>query len=266
MFIDRNKDTGSLLVENGFLSKTIELFETHQNDTTSSVLLAIINVIASMVSVKLLDVASLCEQGLVEYLMSAFIAISSVLEEDVAADHASSLFIPLLDTLRHLLRGLEAGIKRAVRSKDESRDNREVSYEVTQLEEQLNCCKVLTELNGVLITLLCFDDTDVQDWSCQCLFLSAELFGGENEESFSEDNLECLTDAIQLFDDRKKKLLLRVVKRFITSNSSLRKVLLENGSHLCQYLVELCSATAGDVDQKAVKIIASDILNLLKEK
>ena len=266
MFIDRNRDTGSLLVDNGLLSKTIDLFESHQNDTRSSVLLAIVNVIASMVAVKNLDVSSLCEQGLVEYLMSAFIAISSVLEEDVAADHASSMFIPLLDTLRHLLRGLEVGVKRAVRSKDESREKKEVSYEVAQLEEQLNCCKMLTELNGVLMTLLCFDDVDVQEWSCQCLYLSAELFGGESEESFSEDNLECLTDAVQLFDDKKKKLLLRVVKRFITSSSTLRKVLLENGNDLCRYLMEICSSTATNVDQKAVRTIATDILSLLTDK
>ena len=266
LFIDRNKDAGSLLVDNGLLFKTIDLFETHQNDTRSSVLLAIVNVIASMIEAKHFDVKSLCEQGLVEYLMTAFIAISSVLEEDVAAEHASSLFIPLLDTLRNLLRGLEAGVKRAVRSREENKGKRELSHEVAQLEEQLNCCKILSELNGVLITLLCFDDDDVQDWSCQCLYLSAELFGGEYEESFSEDNLECLSDAIQLFDDRKKKLLLRVVKRFITSSSSLRKVLYESGANLCRYLTELCSVATTNADQKAVKTTATDILNLLSSE
>ena len=266
MFIDRNTEAGSLLVENGFLSKTINLFEAHQNDARSSALLAIVNAIASMVAVKSFDINLLCDQGLVEYLMSAFIAVSSVLEEDVDAEEASSMFIPLLDTLRHLLRGLEAGVKRVVRPSDEERDNRGLSYEVAQVEEQLSCCKVLTELNGVLITLLCFDDVDVQDWSCQCLYLSAELFGGENEESFSEENLECLTDAIQLFDDKKRKLLLRVVKRFITSSMSLRKILIENGGLLCQHLVELCSRTASNADQKSVRATASDILSLLQDK
>lgn len=265
LFIDRNRDAGSLLVDNGLLLRAIDLFDAHQNDTRSPVLLAIINVIASMVATKNHDVASLCEQGLVDYLMSAFIAISSVLEEDVAADHASSLFIPLLDTLRHLLRGLEASVKRAVRSRDENKDKGEISQQIARLEEQLGSCRMLSELNGVLITLLCFDDEDVQDWSCQCLYLSAELFGGEYEDSFSEDNLECLSDAIQLFEDKKKKLLLRVVKRLITTSLSLRRVLYGNGDQLCRYLTELSSTPATNADQKAIKTTAIDILNLLKE-
>eukprot|EP00112_Aurelia_sp_Birch-Aquarium-sp1_P013266 Seg2809.6 transcript_id=Seg2809.6/GoldUCD/mRNA.D3Y31 product="Serine/threonine-protein kinase ULK4" protein_id=Seg2809.6/GoldUCD/D3Y31 len=244
------------------VAKIIDLFETHQEDTQSSALLAIVNVIASMTSAINTDIASVYKQGLVEYLMSAFIAVSSVLDEDTGGDRASLLFLPLLDTLRHLLKCLEAGVKRVVRLKGEKSKD-EISREVAYVEDLLTNSKILSGLNGVLITLLCFDDEDVQEWSCQCLYLSAELFGGEYEESFSEDNLECMSDAIQMCDDKRKKLLLRIVKRFATSSRFLLRVLKENGEELIHYLEELSSGIGSNPDQKSIQAIAAEILALV---
>ena len=262
-YLDRNKETASALAKQGMVAKIIDLFETHQEDTQSSGLLAIVNVIACMTSAVNTDIAVVYKQGLVEYLMSAFIAVSSVLDEDTGGDRASLLFLPLLDTLRHLLKCLEAGVKRVVRLKGEEKSKDEISKEVAYVENLLTSSKILSELNGVLITLLCFDDEDVQDWSCQCLYLSAELFGGEYEESFSEDNLECMSDAIQICDDKRKRILLRIVKRFATSSRFLLRVLQENGEELIQYLEELSSGNGSNPDKKAIQGIATEILALV---
>ncbi len=203
--MDHNKDSAKYFIEKDIVIKVLELFERHQDNTRSSTLLAIINFIASVISACSKDVALICQQELIDYLVSAFIAASAVLEEDETGENASLLFLPLLDTLRNILRSLESQVKRVVRSKEDvSKVRNERNQDVYNVEQLLQRCKILSELNGVLITLLCFDDEDVQEWSTHCLYISAELFGGEYEASFSEDNLECLIDAIQLSNDNVK--------------------------------------------------------------
>ena len=266
-YIERNKDCVHTLIENGILLQILSLFETLQNDTRSSALVSIVNIIACIVSTTNKDLRLLCRQGLVDYLMSAFIAASSVLEDDETGESASVLFLPLLDTLRQLLKSLEVQAKRIVRfSETAGKLKTGRSQESLNVEQLLQKCKSLTGLNGVLITLQCFDDEDVQDWACHCLYMSAELFGGEYDKTFSEDDLECLTDAIQLSNDKRKKILLKVVRRLVTSNQSLLRVLQRRGDELRQYLSEIVADNKTTTpEQEAVKIAANEVLALMKE-
>eukprot|EP00794_Sanderia_malayensis_P019293 gene19293-21217_t len=265
LYVDYNKDSATCFIEGDIVDKVIQLFEKHQDDTRSSTLIAIVNFMASLVSNCNKDVDIICQQWLIDYLMSAFIAASTTLEEDETGESASRLFLPLLDTLRQLLRCVESQVKKIVRSKDDgSKDRNGRTQDVYNVEQLLQKCKILSELNGVMITLLCFDDEDVQELASHCLYISAELFGGEYEASFSEDNLESLTDAIELSSDKRRKLLLRIVKRFITSSSILLKVLQENGEDLRRYLLDYVAAGSTSTEMKAVQVIAHDILKLIK--
>lgn len=36
---------------------------------------------------------------------------------------------------------------------------------------------------------LCFEDTDIQDFSTKCLSLLVQLFGGENKDSMTPENM-----------------------------------------------------------------------------
>ena len=195
---------------------------------------------------------------MIDYLTSAFIEVSGVLDEN-SSDSVSPLFLQLLDTLHHVFKNIEIAVKSVMHSKRESK----VSSSAQDVEALLRDCKVLCELNGVLITLLCFEDDDIQEWSCRCLYLSAELFGGEYEDCFADENLESLTEAIQSSSHKKKKLLLRVVKRFVTSNPTLLEVLRSNGELLLNCIKELGSIPVTDSDSKIVQTIATELVRLL---
>ncbi len=264
-YVEHSANSIGFILENDVMVKVLELFKIHQEDTRSSALLAIINFISSTVSAAGKELTRLCDQGLIDYVMSAFIVASAFLEEDETGDIATQFFLPLLETLRQLLKSLEMQVKKVVRSKDDARKPKsERSQDVYNMEQMLQRCKILSDLNGVLITLLCFEDDDAQEWAAHCLYISAELFGGEYAATFSEDNLECLTDAIQLSGEKRKKLLLRIVKRFVTSSPALLRTLQETGDNLRSYLLELISATPKTQEGKTVQAAAKEVFKLME--
>uniref|UniRef100_A0A4W3I764 Uncharacterized protein n=1 Tax=Callorhinchus milii TaxID=7868 RepID=A0A4W3I764_CALMI len=135
------------------------------------------------------------------------------------------------------------------------------SGEDTQAAENLLLInKPLTDLISLLIHLLASDDPDVFEGSTQCLSLMVQLYGGENQDSMSPENIESFADAlISRQDPKQQKLLLRIIKRLVSSNERHTESLKNEGDPLIQTLKKLVQTASSRADI-AVASLASEIL------
>ncbi|KAL6091736.1 hypothetical protein STEG23_019536, partial [Scotinomys teguina] len=81
-------------------------------------------------------------------------------------------------------------------------------------ENLLLLSKPLTDLIGLLIPLLPSEDPEISEVSSKCLSILVQLYGGENPDSLSPENLETFADLLVAKEDPKdQKRLLRILRR-----------------------------------------------------
>jgi len=260
---EKSRDLLHMLMDKKILVTLLNILQNNQNDVNSTVLQSTIGIINNIVSDKDLDFVYICKEGLIESLTSVFLDVTSALDDDANANVVSHLLLQLLDTLHHILKNIEAAVKRVLSGKQPS-DSLQVHPKLSskqEVEELLQQGKVLSELNGILMNLLVYDDSDIQEWACRCLYLSAELFGGNHEDCFTPNNLDCLCTSIKMVARKRQKLLLRIVKRFVGSNTRCRQIIKDNVSfkELFKGLGELKDE---DNDSKSVRNVSLELLKL----
>ena len=248
------------LLNRNLISTLLTMLQSHQGDINSSVLQSTIGIFNTFLSNKDVNFISLCKMGFIEYLTSAFIEVASRIEEDINTNSVSPLLLQLLDTLHHVYKNIELSVKNVLVNKLQT-DGTSSKQDV---EDLLQEGKALCEINGILINLLVFEDNDVQEWSSRCLYLSAELYGGEYEPCFTDDNLEYLCQAIRNGTRKRQKLLLRIIKRFVTSNSNLENIFKSYDGELKNVLESLLATENADKDGKNVRNVSAELLELLK--
>ena len=179
--------------------------------------LSTVGLLDCLVSSKDVDVSLLYDQGLIDILVSVFVDVASVQNEENSTgnDPSVALLLPLFDAL-NTLKFVSREVRKALQAKTEARPDNEAQ---TQLAEKLLVeSKPLVDMTGLLINFLCHEDLDVRDSSCRCLYLMVELFGGIYEDSLSAENMECFAEALSAADVKKQKQLLRIIKRLVSPN------------------------------------------------
>ncbi|XP_073887885.1 serine/threonine-protein kinase ULK4 isoform X10 [Macaca fascicularis] len=134
------------------------------------------------------------------------------------------------------------------------------SGEDTQAAEDLLLLgKPLTDLMSLLVPLLPNEDPEIFDISSKCLSILVQLYGGENPDSLSPENVEIFAHLLTSKEDPKEqKLLLRILRRMITSNEKHLESL-KNAGSLLQALEQLAPRSSSFADSM-VAPLALEIL------
>ncbi|XP_008583523.1 PREDICTED: serine/threonine-protein kinase ULK4-like, partial [Galeopterus variegatus] len=103
------------------------------------------------------------------------------------------------------------------------------------------------------------EDPEVFEVSSKCLSILVQLYGGENPDSLSPENVESFAEVLASKEDPKEqKLLLRILRRMITSNEKHLESL-KNADSLLQALEQLAPASGSSADN-VVASLAQEIL------
>lgn len=261
---EKSRDLLKLLLDKGIMPTLLNILQTHQGDVKSSVLQSTIGIMNNVMSEKEIDFIKLAKDGLFDILSSIFLDVASAVEDDGNESIVSNLLLQLLDTLNHVLKNIETAVKKVLSHKQQQQQQLANSTYKQTVEKLLHKGKVLAELNGILFNFLVYDDPDIQEWACRCLYLSAELFGSDNEDCFTKDNLECLCIAVKSSPRKRQKLLLRIIKRYTTSSLKFRDIVVTRSLKFEELLKDLSNVEAVDNDSKSVKNVSNELLTFLK--
>ncbi|XP_032130214.1 serine/threonine-protein kinase ULK4-like [Sapajus apella] len=126
-------------------------------------------------------------------------------------------------------------------------------------EDLLLLSKPLTDLISLLVPLLPNEDPEIFDVSSKCLSILVWLCGGENPGSLSPENVEIFAHLRTSKEDPKEqKLLLRTLRRMVTSNEKHLESL-KNADSLLQAL-ERMAPRRGSLPDSMEAPLALEIL------
>nr|XP_054406387.1 serine/threonine-protein kinase ULK4 isoform X11 [Pongo abelii] len=120
---------------------------------------------------------------------------------------------------------------------------------------------MLTYTSGIvrLALQLPNEDPEIFDVSSKCLSILVQLYGGENPDSLSPENVEIFAHLLTSKEDPKEqKLLLRILRRMITSNEKHLESLKNAGSLL--RALERLAPGSGSFADSVVAPLALEIL------
>ncbi|MBN3325920.1 ULK4 kinase, partial [Atractosteus spatula] len=182
----------------------------------------------------------LSSPGLVELLCNVFIE-TAVLHMECEDKHSmkngNNLLLSLLDILHSMLRHTSSVVRMALQAQKS-----DTGGDTQAAEDLLLINKPLTDLISLLIQLLPSGDLEVYEGVIQCLSLLVQLYGGDNPDSMSPESIHSFTETLKTQQDPKQqKLLLRIIKRLITSNEKHLQCLKE-GADLVHTLQKMSQA------------------------
>nr|XP_021513945.1 serine/threonine-protein kinase ULK4-like [Meriones unguiculatus] len=218
---------------------------------------SVIALLNNLVAYKDSNMQLLYEQGLVGHVCNMFTETASLyLDEDNKnnTEPAATLLASLLDILQGMLTYTSGVVRQALQAqKSGSRADTQAA------EDLLLLSRPLTDLVSLLIPLLPSEDPEVAEASATCLSILVQLYGGEHPDSLSPENLATFADLLLTKEEPKdRKLLLRILRRMVTSNEKHLDGLKNSGS-LLQALEHLAPAHSAP-DDPAVASLALELL------
>ncbi|XP_053121041.1 serine/threonine-protein kinase ULK4 isoform X2 [Hemicordylus capensis] len=227
------------LVEEINLVPTIfQVILEHQNALLGNTMQSAVAVLNNLVSYKNRNMTLLYEQGLVHHICNLLIETATLyLDVDDKSNIKTTnvLLLSLLDILHHMLI-YTANIVRLTLQAQKSG----IGGDTQPAEDLLRINKPLTDLISLLIQLLPSEDTEVYENASQCLSVLLQLYGGESVDSMSSENMDSFAEVLQLKNQIKdQKLLLRVIKRMVTSNEKHAESIKNDGDILVHTLERL---------------------------
>ncbi|XP_059124899.1 serine/threonine-protein kinase ULK4 isoform X1 [Peromyscus eremicus] len=229
----------------------------HQESILGNTMQSVIALLNNLVAYKDSNMQLLYEQGLVGHVCNMFTETATLcLDSDNknSTEPAAMLLTSLLDILLGMLTYTSSIVRQALQAqKSGSRGDTQAA------ENLLLLSKPLTDLISLLIPLLPSEDPEISEVSSKCLSILVQLYGGENPDSLSPENLETFADLLVAKEDPKdQKLLLRILRRMLTSNEKHLESLKNTGS-LLRALEHLAPAHSSPVDS-AVASLALELL------
>ncbi|XP_054670042.1 serine/threonine-protein kinase ULK4 isoform X3 [Grus americana] len=230
----------------------------HQNSILGNTMQTVIALLNNMVANKSTNMMLLFEEGLAHHICNLLIeTVALYLEADdkSSTKTANALLLSLLDIL-HCMLMYTANIVRQTLQAQKSG----TGGDTQAAEDLLLINKPLTDLISLLIQLLPSEDTEIFESASWCLSLLVQLYGGNSQESMSPENMDSFAEVLKSKKDtRQLKLLLRIIKRLITSNEKRSESLKNDGDALIQTLESLAQTASSHADV-AVASLAFEIL------
>uniref|UniRef100_A0A8C6I5P2 Unc-51-like kinase 4 n=1 Tax=Mus spicilegus TaxID=10103 RepID=A0A8C6I5P2_MUSSI len=204
-----------LVEESKLVPLIFEVILEHQESILGNTMQSVIALLNNLVAYKDSNMQLLYEQGLVGHVCNMFTETATLcLDRDnkTNTEPASTLLASLLDILLGMLTYTSRIVRQALQvQKSGSRGDTQAA------EDLLLLSKPLTDLISLLIPLLPSEDPEISEVSSKCLSILVQLYGGENPESLSPENLVTFANLLMTKEDPKdQKLLLRILKRMVS--------------------------------------------------
>ncbi|XP_076433533.1 serine/threonine-protein kinase ULK4 isoform X7 [Peromyscus maniculatus bairdii] len=201
-----------LVEESKLVPLIFEVILEHQESILGNTMQSVIALLNNLVAYKDSNMQLLYEQGLVGHVCNMFTETATLcLDSDNKnnTEPAAMLLTSLLDILLGMLTHTSSIVRQALQAqKSGSRGDTQAA------ENLLLLSKPLTDLVSLLIPLLPNEDPEISEVSSKCLSILVQLYGGENPDSLSPENLETFADLLVAKEDPKdQKLLLRILRR-----------------------------------------------------
>ncbi|XP_049638564.1 serine/threonine-protein kinase ULK4 [Suncus etruscus] len=246
-----------LVEESKLIPLIFEVILAHRENILGNTMQSVIALLNNLVVCKNTNMKLLYEQGLVSHICNLFTKTATLcLDVDNKNNNetAAALLFSLLDILHGMLTYTSSIVRLALQAQKSG------SEKDTQMaEDLLLVSKPLTDLISLLVPLLPNKDPEIFEVASKCLSILVQLYGGENPDCLSPENTENFADVLTCkVDPKEQKLLLRILKRMITSN---RKHL-ENLKHAGGLLkaLEWLAPAGGSSTDNAVSSLALEIL------
>ncbi|XP_053875548.1 serine/threonine-protein kinase ULK4 isoform X1 [Malaclemys terrapin pileata] len=248
----------SLVEESNLVPVLFQVILEHQDSVLGNTMQSVIALLNNLVAHKNTNMTLLYEQGLVHHICNLLIETAALyLEVDDKSNikTANGLLLSLLDIL-HCMLIYTANVIRLTLQAQKSG----TGGDTQAAEDLLLINKPLTDLISLLIQLLPSDDTEIYETASQCLSLLVQLYGGDNLDSMSPENMDSFAEVLKSKRDLKQqKLLLRIIKRLVTSNKKHSESLKNDGDSLIHILERLAQTASSHADI-AVASLAFEIL------
>ncbi|XP_054046791.1 serine/threonine-protein kinase ULK4 isoform X4 [Rissa tridactyla] len=248
----------SLVEETRLFPVLFQVILEHQNSILGNTMQTVIALLNNVVANKSTNMMLLFEEGLAHHICNLLIeTVALYLEADdkSSTKTANALLLSLFDIL-HCMLMYTANIVRQTLQAQKSG----AGGDTQAAEDLLLVNKPLTDLISPLIQLLPSEDAEIFESASQCLSLLVQLYGGNSQESMSPENMDSFAEVLKSKKDtRQLKLLLRIIKRLITSNEKCSESLKNDGDALIQTLESLAQTASSHADV-AVASLAFEIL------
>ncbi|XP_012590630.1 PREDICTED: serine/threonine-protein kinase ULK4 [Condylura cristata] len=256
---EHNPNFTRLVEESKLIPLIFEVILEHRENILGNTMQSVIALLNNLVACKDSNMKLLYEQGLVSHVRNLFTKAATLcLDADKANNEtAATLLCSLLDILHSMLTYTSSVVRVALQAQKSGSGG-----DTQAAEDLLLLSKPLTDLVRLLIPLLPHEDPEIFEVSSKCLSILVQLYGGENADSLSPENAENFADLLISKEDPKvQKLLLRILRRMVTSSEKQLESL-KNAGGLLQALEWLTPAGGSSADS-AVASLALEILQVV---
>uniref|UniRef100_A0A7N4UXV3 Unc-51 like kinase 4 n=1 Tax=Sarcophilus harrisii TaxID=9305 RepID=A0A7N4UXV3_SARHA len=187
----------------------------HQESILGNTMQSVIALLNNLVAYKESNMKLLYEQGLVRHIRNLLIETSALyldMDNKNNIKTANALLFSLLDILHYMLIYTSNVVRMALQAQ------KNATGEHTQAAEDLLLInKPLTDLTSLLIQLLTSEDPEIFEVSSRCFFVLVQLYGGENTDIMSPENMDSFAELLKSKKDPKEqKLLLKAIRRLVS--------------------------------------------------
>lgn len=254
---EHNPSFTRLVEESKLIPRIFEVILEHQENILGNTMQSVIALLNNLIACKDSNMKLLYEQGLVGHVCHLFTETATLcldVDNENNNETAAALLFSLLDILHGMLTYTSGVVRLALQAQKSGSGGN-----IQAAEDLLLLSRPLTDLVSLLIPLLPNEDPEVFEVSSKCLSILVQLYGGENPDTLSPENAENFADLLTSKEDPKEqKLLLRILRRVVTSNEKHLESL-KNAGSLLQALERLAPA-GGSSANSAVASLALEIL------
>nr|XP_042138122.1 serine/threonine-protein kinase ULK4 [Peromyscus maniculatus bairdii] len=254
-----------LVEESKLVPLIFEVILEHQESILGNTMQSVIALLNNLVAYKDSNMQLLYEQGLVGHVCNMFTETATLcLDSDNKnnTEPAAMLLTSLLDILLGMLTHTSSIVRQALQAQNSGWRGQIGEAPMVKpvgagLEQHIIPGRTYSTLSAYF--QLPSEDPEISEVSSKCLSILVQLYGGENPDSLSPENLETFADLLVAKEDPKdQKLLLRILRRMLTSNEKHLESLKNTGS-LLRALEHLAPAHSSPVDS-AVASLALELL------
>uniref|UniRef100_A0A7N4PG06 Unc-51 like kinase 4 n=1 Tax=Sarcophilus harrisii TaxID=9305 RepID=A0A7N4PG06_SARHA len=212
---EHNPAFTSLVEESKLIPVLFEVILEHQESILGNTMQSVIALLNNLVAYKESNMKLLYEQGLVRHIRNLLIETSALyldMDNKNNIKTANALLFSLLDILHYMLIYTSNVVRMALQAQ------KNATGEHTQAAEDLLLInKPLTDLTSLLIQLLTSEDPEIFEVSSRCFFVLVQLYGGENTDIMSPENMDSFAELLKSKKDPKEqKLLLKAIRRLVS--------------------------------------------------
>ncbi|XP_036395440.1 serine/threonine-protein kinase ULK4 [Megalops cyprinoides] len=239
---EHSSPVNRLIEESRLLPAIFQVISDHQSNLLGSTMQNAAALLSNLTGQRDANLQPFYQEGLVEVLHNVLmdVGMQYLVEEEPARLKGSSVLLSLLEVLHNVLKSTSAVVRQALQAKKYY-----AGVDTQAAEGLLLINKPLTDFISLLIQMLPSGDAELYEEASQCLSLLVQLYGGDSPDCLCPENLLSLAGVLEMQPHPKQqRLLLRVIKRLITSRENSSGNLQEVGSKLVSVLQRLAQSAS----------------------